>query len=612
MVLLPLGLSFFDSHKDASPVTVGYSWEGLQQLLSNTGGRAEKYGPAWSPAYYPEGSTRGKANVTGVSCLVLDLDHLTSDEVVQVETNLAGRSYMAHPSFSSKPGDYCYRFVLELTRPVLAGEWASFWPLAIQELEVPADPSTSDASRLYFLPARPKGAVYRLDVCEGKPLDVDTILAIKPTATAVTQSSDMHGAILEGQREVTLHRLASSMRRSGWEADEILAAVSLRNTKHCHPPLPADEVLQTVASAQRYAVEDDQQELAEFIHILDERRIGPKASDDYVVDLMDFYHRHDADSDDSDKWLIAGVVGRGVPQIMAGPPKAHKSWVMYSQALAIASGRDWLGRLKTERGKVLIMSREDDEGEAHRRLFRLAVGAGVAPEDLRGWLSVNAISRFTFNQQPYVDAMRRTIDRWEPDLIQIDSLSRVHGGDENSTQDMSIVTQTWADLCKEYGVAIMILHHYNKGEGGNMLSRMRGTSDLGAVVRHAIGVQKLDIDDPAFKGGISAMEFDGNLPGMASAFSVGVRDGEVDCHKAVFLEYRSEAKKESFEQVKRDFVNFLLASEPEPQSKSAIYQSTKVAHTTVKAAVLQSLLDDQQVVLHGKKYRVSDPQLEVN
>lgn len=134
---------------------------------------------------------------------------------------------------------------------------------------------------------------------------------------------------------------------------------------------------------------------------------------------------------------------------------------------------------------------------------------------------------------------------------------------------------------------------------------MRGTSDLGAVVRHATGVCKLEVEDPGFDGAVSMLEFEGNLPGVAESFSVGISNSEVDGNKAVNITYRSAARAEAFDQCKRDVLSFLAFSEPDPQSKTAVYGCTK-ANLTVKAAVLNHLLEEGKVELMGKKYRLGE------
>lgn len=59
--------------------------------------------------------------------------------------------------------------------------------------------------------------------------------------------------IVAGTRNDTLARLAGSMRRSGWSAAGILAALVEENAQHCQPPLPAQEVADIARSVARYA-----------------------------------------------------------------------------------------------------------------------------------------------------------------------------------------------------------------------------------------------------------------------------------------------------------------------------------------------------------------------
>jgi hypothetical protein len=60
-------------------------------------------------------------------------------------------------------------------------------------------------------------------------------------------------AIPHGQRNATLARLAGSMRRIGWSADAICAALLQENATQCDPPLADTEVRQIAESVGRYA-----------------------------------------------------------------------------------------------------------------------------------------------------------------------------------------------------------------------------------------------------------------------------------------------------------------------------------------------------------------------
>lgn len=194
-----LALSFFAGKLDNQPTPASWTWEQLAEWLRSverssctmaTCGRwqvpqldcAHKDGGAlWSPASYPPGARRAKANVASVSALVLDVDHLPDAVSLTAALGSVSRyQSIAHSSHSDRPGNHCIRFVLALSRPVLGHEWPRFWDAAVQHLQVPADKATRDASRLFFRSSRPADAYYAFAAVDGTPLDVDAVLAAAP------------------------------------------------------------------------------------------------------------------------------------------------------------------------------------------------------------------------------------------------------------------------------------------------------------------------------------------------------------------------------------------------------------------------------------------------
>lgn len=244
--------------------------------------------------------------------------------------------------------------------------------------------------------------------------------------------------------------------------------------------------------------------------------LAPPPDRCYGSDLRVYLGESDP-GDDPDAWLIQGIVPASVPQVTVGPPKSKKTFIAEHQAICIAAGIPWLGRL-TRRTRVLILAREDSVKETRRRVWRLARGLGLDPRDLYEWLRVDSTSAFYFHELEHIVAMRNTIETWHPGYVMVDSLSRTHMGDENSKKDMAIVTATWGEFCQEYDLAFGMIHHVPKSNQGTLIQRVRGTGDIGAVVRHIIGVDKVDTD-------VSSLEFDGNLHPLPEPFNVRVVDG---------------------------------------------------------------------------------------
>jgi hypothetical protein len=179
-------ISFFTSEKDNAPQTVDLSWEQLAAWLQqprvspctiatcvgkNCSG---KYGPGWSPAVY--NGTRSTKNVTAVSLLSLDLDHLTQEQLQHADARLRPYRYIAHSTHNDRAGDRALRVILPLSRPVFRDEYPRFWRAAVAALDVTADRVVKDAGRLFFLPSHPSDAAYLFSMNEGAVLDVDAVL----------------------------------------------------------------------------------------------------------------------------------------------------------------------------------------------------------------------------------------------------------------------------------------------------------------------------------------------------------------------------------------------------------------------------------------------------
>jgi len=151
------------------------SWDTLAQVLTAfsiaTEGKAKV--PAWSPALYKEGTTRGKANVLALSCLVLDYDTGTTTIKEAIKT-WDWRPGMLHTSWSHTEDRHRFRVILPLHQPVPATDWPGVFAWADRwtrrctneaEIQTPEDyaqrarwESTidvmcKDPGRIYYLPA---------------------------------------------------------------------------------------------------------------------------------------------------------------------------------------------------------------------------------------------------------------------------------------------------------------------------------------------------------------------------------------------------------------------------------------------------------------------------
>lgn len=128
---------------------------------------------AWSPALFPDGSTRRKESVEAISALVLDVDSdpdATPGGIVE-RIRARGWAGVVHTSISDKgegSGARRFRVVLPLSRPLLPAEHVEVRDRVAAELNVTFDPATrTDHARLYYVPVALKGAEPFAEVVEG-------------------------------------------------------------------------------------------------------------------------------------------------------------------------------------------------------------------------------------------------------------------------------------------------------------------------------------------------------------------------------------------------------------------------------------------------------------
>jgi hypothetical protein len=241
----------------------------------------------------------------------------------------------------------------------------------------------------------------------------------------------------------------------------------------------------------------------------------------------------DTAEDDSGDWLVRGIVLRAAPNIIGGTPKSKKTMLAIHLAISIAAGLPtWLGRFPIKQGRVLILAHEDSKRETQRRIWRLARGLGFDPRNLDATLRIaDRSDPFHFDIDAEMARMVATIEAWRPAVIFMDSLSRMHMGDENSVREMNAVTSAWLTLAARYDLAIVTIHHLTKvTESKSLIMQLRGSGDIGAAVRHAVGCAKNEKDPDRVR-----VWTDGNSQYQPEPFDVVVADDTNEFGKPVIV-----------------------------------------------------------------------------
>ena len=203
--------------------------------------------------------------------------------------------------------------------------------------------------------------------------------------------------------------------------------------------------------------------------------------------------------------LVEGVLRRGHKMLVAGPPKAGKTWLSIALAYAIANGHEvdgsgrwsdegasWLGH-RCARGEVCLVDGEMDPASFYHRcdlvaraMFpheteaeRRARGARVNVMHLRGDHDTDVDGLTLMLMEEY--------DGSEPPaVVIIDPIYKLLSGDENSNSEMrGFLKQT--DALAAWGPSVVTTHHHAKGAAGGR-----------AVTDRAAGAGAFSRDPDAF------------------------------------------------------------------------------------------------------------------
>jgi len=162
----------------------------------------------------------------------------------------------------------------------------------------------------------------------------------------------------------------------------------------------------------------------------------------------------------------------GMKAIMFGPPKKGKSIVLNQLALAVVSGKDWIG-FKTNPKRVLYMNFEVGHKSWQRRLRKLSSGSGLMPN--ANLCLVSDLMGVRLDTPVGQAEMERVVVIHKPHLIILDPFKKIISASSTNEDSVMACTDFLDKLIYQYGVSVFICHHTRKSKVGQS-----GVVDLGA------------------------------------------------------------------------------------------------------------------------------------
>lgn len=218
-------------------------------------------------------------------------------------------------------------------------------------------------------------------------------------------------------------------------------------------------------------------------------------------------------------WVYGHQLLRGSVSVVVAPGATGKTALMTGTALALATGRDLLGkRVWGGPKRVWLWNLEDSGEELSRGIQAAALHWGLCPDDIGDRLFVDSgldgaelkIAHETPNgcliNAPVVGALLGQISEHAVDVLIVDPFVSSHSVNENDNGAIDAIAKQWARLATQSGCSIVLVHHSRKMAGGEVgAESARGASALVAAARSVLALNRMS-DEEAVKFGIEGEE----------------------------------------------------------------------------------------------------------
>jgi putative DNA primase/helicase len=227
------------------------------------------------------------------------------------------------------------------------------------------------------------------------------------------------------------------------------------------------------------------------------------------------------------QWLWPGRIPLGKITILDGDPGEAKSTTSLDLAARVSTVRpmpDGTASDLSEPAGIVLLSAEDDEEDTIR--LRLE----VAGADLERIVKIRAIRDSQGEHFPSLfdlDAIRQAIETIVAKLLIVDPLMAYLPATCNAFRDQDIrrALASLAALAAETGVAVLVIRHLNKNEGGKALYRGGGSIGIIGAARSGLLAAKDPDDEERHILTVTKSNLAKIPPSLA--YRIGVTDADV-------------------------------------------------------------------------------------
>lgn len=201
-----------------------------------------------------------------------------------------------------------------------------------------------------------------------------------------------------------------------------------------------------------------------------------------------------ADAAPQINWVWEPWVARGYLSVLVGEPGIGKTNIAMRLAGSCITGMPWPDGTPapSQHSRILWIDTEQGRTIAAEAATKMGIPKEQIPIAIADPSDV--FSEVSLDNADHIQLITWEIVANQPDLVIIDSLGAAHSRDENSATKMTPLLKKLASLARNRDVAILAIHHINKGDpkdtsGELTLNRIRGSN---TIAYHARTIMALD------------------------------------------------------------------------------------------------------------------------
>lgn len=288
-------------------------------------------------------------------------------------------------------------------------------------------------------------------------------------------------------------------------------------------------------------------------------------------------------SDFKTEWIIQDILPKGSVSILSARPGRFKTWLTLYFAICISRGEDVFGRFSTKKVKVLIINEEDSNVLIKERLVKLGINNSTE-------IYFSIMTGFKADNEENMNTLIKEIKRLKIGVVIIDSLVRIHSGDENSAKDMSNLFCQITRL-KKLGITVLINHHHRKSQNGqdNDSQAMRGSVDILAALDCHMMINK-DGDDLIISQ--TKNRYKPEIPKFKISF-----EEENNRMKFVFKEYvNGSGGVQNKNEINKETILSFIEQQEEPITQDIIFQKFQGSIGRNQILLILKTLKNEQTI----------------